>query len=106
MTVHTASEADQVAAALAGAAGRHFAGPATIERLKRASGGGDRQTWSVGVLVDGKRHGLVLRRDPPTTGPVGGKTGAGSSTALDRAREVLGLGGRRQRGGGAHARRV
>ncbi len=38
-------------------------------------------------MVDGQRHGLVLRRDPPTTGPVGGKPGAGSSTALDRATE-------------------
>src|SRR4029453_11691295 len=33
--------------------------------------------------VDGKRHGLILRRDPPTTG----KAGAGSTTALDRATE-------------------
>ena len=68
MTVHTASEADQVAAALAGAARRHFAGPATIERLKRESGGASRQTWSFDAVVDGKRHGLILRRDPPTTG--------------------------------------
>src|ERR687898_3427274 len=83
MTVHTGSEADQVAAALAGAAGRHFAKPATIERLKRESGGASRQTWSFDAVIDGKRHGLVLRRDPPTTG----KTSAGSSTALDRATE-------------------
>ena len=67
MTVHTGSEADQVAAALAGAAGRHFARPATIERLKRESGGASRQTWSFDAVADGKRHGLILRRDPPTT---------------------------------------
>jgi len=83
MIVHTDSEAEQVASALAGAAGRHFARPAAIERLKRESGGASRQTWSFDALVDGQRHGLVLRRDPPTTG----KSGAGSSTVLDRATE-------------------
>ena len=77
MTVHTASEADPVATGLAGAAGRYFGKPATIESLKRESGGASRQTWSFDALVDGKRHGLVLRRDPPTAGPVGGTTGAG-----------------------------
>jgi aminoglycoside phosphotransferase (APT) family kinase protein len=87
MTVHTASEADQVSTALAAAAGRHFARPAVIERLKRESGGASRQTWSFDAMVDGKRHGLVLRRDPPTADPAGGKPGAGSSTALDRATE-------------------
>ena len=65
--------------------------PAAIERLKRELGGASRQTWSFDAVVDGQRHGLVLRRDPPTTGPVGGpvggKPGAGSSTALDRATE-------------------
>jgi aminoglycoside phosphotransferase (APT) family kinase protein len=83
MTVHTGSEVDQVAAALAAAAGRHFARPAAIERLKRESGGASRQTWSFDAVVDGKRHGLILRRDPPTAA----KTGAGSTTALDRATE-------------------
>jgi aminoglycoside phosphotransferase (APT) family kinase protein len=87
MTVHTESEADLVAAALAHAAGRYFGGPATIERLGRESGGASRQTWSFDALVDGKRHDLILRRDPPTIGQVGGKAGAGSATALDRATE-------------------
>ena len=41
--------------------------PAAIERLKRESGGASRQTWSFDAVVDGKRHGLILRRDPPTT---------------------------------------
>ena len=45
-----------------------------IERLKRESGGASRQTWRFDAVVDGKRHGLILRRDPPTTG----KAGAGS----------------------------
>jgi aminoglycoside phosphotransferase (APT) family kinase protein len=83
MTVHTASEADQVAAALAGAAGRHFGGPAVIEGISRESGGASRQTWSFDAVVNGKRHGLILRRDPPTTT----QAGAGSTTALDRATE-------------------
>src|SRR4051812_8328559 len=87
MTIHTDSEADQVAAALSGAADRHFARPAAIERLKRESGGASRQTWSFDAVVDGKRHGLILRRDPPTTAPVGAKAAAGSSTALDRTTE-------------------
>lgn len=58
MTVHMgferSSEADQVAAALAIAAGRHFAGPAFIEGLSRESGGASRQTWSFDALVDGQ----------------------------------------------------
>jgi aminoglycoside phosphotransferase (APT) family kinase protein len=84
MTVHTASEADQVAAALAGAAGRHFGGPAAIERLARESGGASRQTWSFDAVVAGRRHDLILRRDPPTTTAAPADRPA---TALDRATE-------------------
>src|SRR4051812_33300051 len=94
MTVHTDSEAEQVAAALAGAAGRHFARPATIERLNRESGGASRQTWSFDAVANGKRHGLILRRDPPTTA----KAAAGSSTALDRATEFRVLAAAHKRG--------
>ena len=83
MTVHTASEADQVASVLARAASRHFGGPATIEKLSRESGGASRQTWSFDAVVGGQRHGLILRRDPPTTGKATDK----SATALDRATE-------------------
>ncbi len=83
MLVHTASEADEVAAVLAAAAARHFGGPAIIERLNRESGGASRQTWSFDTVVGVERHGLILRRDPPTTG----KAGSGSATALDRATE-------------------
>jgi aminoglycoside phosphotransferase (APT) family kinase protein len=83
MTVHTASEADQVATVLARAASRHFGQPAAIEGLRRESGGASRQTWSFDVVVAAGRHGLILRRDPPTTG----KATDRSATALDRATE-------------------
>src|SRR5262245_22863566 len=83
MTVHTASEADQVAGVLANAAARHFGGPAVIEGLSRESGGASRQTWSFDAVVAGARHGLILRRDPPTTG----KASDRSATALDRTTE-------------------
>src|SRR5215469_983279 len=46
MTVQTGKEAETVAAGLASAASRHFGGPATIEGLRRESGGASRQTWS------------------------------------------------------------
>ena len=61
------SEAVLVAAALAGAASRHFGGRAEVQGLRRESGGASRQTWSFDAVVDGKRHELILRRDPPTT---------------------------------------
>jgi aminoglycoside phosphotransferase (APT) family kinase protein len=83
MTVHAASEADRVAAVLARAASRHFGQPADIEGLRRESGGASRQTWSFDAVVAGARHGLILRRDPPTTG----KATDRSATALDRATE-------------------
>ena len=83
MTVHTGSEADEVAAALAQAAGRHFGGPAIIEKISRESGGASRQTWSFDALVAGQRHELILRRDPPGA-PKGEREG---SAALDRATE-------------------
>jgi aminoglycoside phosphotransferase (APT) family kinase protein len=86
MTVHTDSEADEVAAALARAVARHFGGPATIEALRRESGGASRQTWSFDAVVGSKRHGLILRRDPPAAAPklsMGGER----STALDRTTE-------------------
>ena len=85
MTVHTGSEADRSRRRLAGAAGRHFGGPAAIERLARESGGASRQTWSFDALVDGERHGLILRRDPPTDGQAGDRRER--SRALDRATE-------------------
>ena len=83
MTVHTASEGEQVAGVLASAAARHFGRPAVIEGLSRESGGASRQTWSFDAVVGGDRHGLILRRDPPTTG----KASDRSATALDRATE-------------------
>src|ERR1044071_3168864 len=86
MTVHTASEAEQVAAALARATSRHFGRPATIDSLKRESGGASRQTWTFDALVDGTPHGLVLRRDPPTSGRAEGKPDR-PPTGLDRATE-------------------
>src|SRR5882672_627070 len=87
MTVHTASlggnEADQIAAVLAIAASRHFGGRAAIEGLSRESGGASRQTWSFDAVVDGKRHALILRRDPPSAR----KGERERSAALDRATE-------------------
>ena len=65
MTVHTQTEAENVAAVLALAAGRHFGGAAAIEQLRRESGGASRQTWSFDAVVGGTRHELILRRDPP-----------------------------------------
>ena len=84
MTVHTDSEADLVAAALGRACSRHFGRPVAIEALGRESGGASRQTWSFdAVAADGERHGLILRRDPPTTGPAADR----SASSLDRATE-------------------
>src|SRR5258707_6598644 len=83
MTVHRGSEADQVAAVLAIAAGRHFGGRVVIEGLSRESGGASRQTWSFDALVDGRRHELILRRDPPSND----KGERERSAALDRATE-------------------
>ena len=84
MTVHIgANEADHVAAVLTIAAGRHFGGGAAIEGLSRESGGASRQTWSFDAVIDGKRHALILRRDPPSTN----KGERERSAALDRATE-------------------
>jgi len=83
MTVHRGTEAETVATGLAAAASRHFGGPATIEGLRRESGGASRQTWSFDAIVAGQRHELILRRDPPS---VGGREKA-SATSLDRPTE-------------------
>src|SRR5260221_4780881 len=89
MTVHMAvqggNEADQVAAGLAIASGRHFGGRAAIEGLARESGGASRQTWSFDAVVDGQRHELILRRDPPSKSK--GERERERSAALDRATE-------------------
>lgn len=77
------SETENVARVLADATSRHFGAPATIERLSRQSGGASRQTWSFDALVDGERHALILRRDPPTQG----KTDRERAVAIDRATE-------------------
>jgi aminoglycoside phosphotransferase (APT) family kinase protein len=83
MTVHMRNEADQVAAALALAAGRHFGGRALIDGLTRESGGASRQTWAFDASVDGRCHELILRRDPPSAS----KGERERSAALDRATE-------------------
>ena len=78
------SEADQVRSALAAAVSRHFgAAAAKVENLVRQSGGASRQTWSFDALLDGDRHELILRRDPPTNG----KTDREQSVSIDRATE-------------------
>jgi aminoglycoside phosphotransferase (APT) family kinase protein len=87
MIVHTSDEAEIIAAALARAAGRHFDGTAMIERLRRESGGASRQTWGFDAVVDGVRHELILRRDPPTRGPSAPKAEIDRSVSIDRATE-------------------
>ena len=87
MTVHTTPEAENVAAILARAAGRHFRGTATVERLARESGGASRQTWSFDAVVDGTRHGLILRRDPPILGAPRSKAETDRSVSIDRGTE-------------------
>ena len=82
-----ATEAKNVAAVLAAAAVRHFGGPATIENLSRESGGASRQTWSFDAVVNGTRHDLILRRDPPPLDPAKEKSERERSTSLDRATE-------------------
>jgi aminoglycoside phosphotransferase (APT) family kinase protein len=83
MTVHTPTEAEQVAEVLAQAAGRHFGGTARIETLGRESGGASRQTWSFDAVLGAERHELILRRDPP----LAGRPGSERSSSLDRATE-------------------
>jgi len=59
-------------AALAAAVTRHLGGDATIDGLRRLSGGASRETWAFDVSMAGERVGLVLRRDPApaTAGPL------------------------------------
>ena len=83
MIVHGESETDLVVAGLESACGRHFGMPSAIHGLRRESGGASRQTWSFDAVVGGRRHELVLRRDPPSSG---GRERA-SATSLDRATE-------------------
>jgi aminoglycoside phosphotransferase (APT) family kinase protein len=50
---------------LGAACARHLGTTATIDGLRRLTGGASRETWSFeAVSVDGAREGLVLRRDP------------------------------------------
>ena len=50
---------------LAAAVGRHVDGSARVENLRRMSGGASRETWSFDTVgANGRRRGLVLRRDP------------------------------------------
>ena len=88
MTVHTPDEAENVAAGLARAAGRHFGRAVTIEKLKRESGGASRQTWSFdAAVVGGTSYALILRRDPPTLGAPRSKAEVDRSVSIDRATE-------------------
>ncbi len=87
MLVHTPSEAETVAAALAKACGRHLGGGARIEGLARESGGASRQTWRFDAIVDGARHELILRRDPPTIGTPRARAETDRSIAIDRGTE-------------------
>ncbi len=91
MTVHTADEADtRGRRARAAAAARRFGGPATIERLRRESGGASRQTWSFDALVGGQRHGAdpAPRSADPRQAATGQRHVA--STAPPRFRRAAG----------------
>jgi len=83
MSVHTSTETEVIARALAEATRRHFGAPAIIDHLSRQSGGASRQTWSFDAVVNGQRHALILRRDPPAQG----KTERERAVAVDRATE-------------------
>src|SRR5215813_7369180 len=83
MTVQGPTEAENVASVLTRAVARHLGGEVQIETLKRESGGASRQTWSFDAVADGKRHALILRRDPPLETTVDPER----TTALDRATE-------------------
>ncbi len=87
MLVHTPSEAETVAAALAKACSRHFGGSASIEGLARESGGASRQTWRFDALVGDHRHALILRRDPPLERTAEPAADGERSTSIDRATE-------------------
>jgi aminoglycoside phosphotransferase (APT) family kinase protein len=87
MTVHTSTEAENVAAVLARVAGRHFGEAATVAQLRRESGGASRQTWSFDAVVAGTRHELILRRDPPTLGTPRAKAEIDRSVSIDRGTE-------------------
>src|SRR5258708_4043810 len=87
MTVHMPTEAETIANVMAAVSGRHFGGPATIEQLVRESGGASRQTWSFDAVVNGERHGLILRRDPPVLDSAASIPPGERSTSLDRATE-------------------
>lgn len=51
--------------ALARVASRAFGTDVSVEGVRRLSGGASRETWSFdAVTSDGRRHALVLRRDP------------------------------------------
>ena len=65
-------------AALAAAVSRHLGGDATVDGLRRLSGGASRETWSFDATYDGDRLALVLRRDPAPT----------SVGSLDRSTEA------------------
>jgi aminoglycoside phosphotransferase (APT) family kinase protein len=66
--------------ALASAVGRRLGQAATIEALRRLSGGASRETWSFdAVAAGGARHELVLRRDP---GDFAGQSDRGIEFAL------------------------
>ena len=65
-------------AALAAAVSRHLGGDATVDGLRRLSGGASRETWAFDATHDGTRLALVLRRDPApaSVGPLDRSTEA------------------------------
>jgi aminoglycoside phosphotransferase (APT) family kinase protein len=60
-----------------------------VENLRRMAGGASRELWSLDASWDGRRHELVLRRDPP--GRVGDSSDRGLEAALLRAAGEAGV---------------
>jgi aminoglycoside phosphotransferase (APT) family kinase protein len=69
-------------AAIAAAVARHLGAHATVDALRRLSGGASRETWAFDARVGDENLALVLRRDP----------GAAVSGPLDRSTEADVLG--------------
>jgi aminoglycoside phosphotransferase (APT) family kinase protein len=65
-------------AAIAAAVARHLGAGATVDALRRLSGGASRETWAFDARVGDEHLALVLRRDPGTAG----------SGPLDRSTEA------------------
>lgn len=74
---------NQIEKPLAVWAAAHFGAGATIDSLKRLSGGASQETWAFDVSANGIGHPLILRRAP------GGAAAARASEAITLATEAV-----------------